>query len=534
MSIPYLLDKSRVLRAYCGFAVLFCTLLLILSGASAATAAAEKKDAIYPPYRFAPSYGIEEVFSNRTKADAFITEYLTREGEFFSIARHRRTGLSYDGYDLDERTGKPEKPRLFSAPSKECLDVALCVKALAGNTRAALVVSPRDPSRAREVACEILKRKMSGYEAYLKANPGYAGYLPWYVSDDVVSPTPDWKDEFPGLDNGEWLWTMLVAERVIERQGYVDLAKRYRDYNTMIKNKVVSIFYDEKAGKVRGDIRIVPSFNQGFTYEHAPHKSTFLTGEHGVHEGMMMILYVCLFGKDLPPDATSRIWSDIAMKRVETEYGTTWEGWYASSHEEWAYLVLPMRDMPEYRTLFRIREKIRTQNARQRGYPGFATSCLVSRKEYIDKAGIEGIVSQSVRNNHTFALYGAFPLLLECSDERERVDGNYGLAWLLNMLKGDRMQGPLGAGESGSNDGTRVADVKTIDGSFTIDLALCGGLDEETAEMLKAAHCYDRFREILLGEYDESFKSLPLREPVNFALPGTSVPKGKLGDYLRK
>jgi hypothetical protein len=516
-----------------GWHIVLCALFFQFCAPPAGASAGDNEVPV-PSFRFAPSYTMEEVFSNRKKADAFIAQYLTWEGEFFSIVRHPLTGLSYDGYDLDGRTGQPEKPRLFSAPSKECLDVALCVKALAGDRRAALVVSPKDPLRARQVALEILERKMNGYEKYLRANPGYAGYLPWYISENEIKPTHDWQGEFPGLDNGEWIWTMLLAERVLERQGYRDLAKRYGDYNSMIKNNIVSIFYDSKAGKVRGDIRIVPSPGKGFTYETAPNKSTYLTGEHGIHEGMMLVLYVCLFGKGLPADAVSRIWGDITMKRVEHKYGTTWEGWYASSHEEWAFLVLPLRDMPEYKKLFRIREIIRTQNACERGYPGFATSCLVNRSEYIDKAGIEGIVSQSIKNNHTFALYGAFPLLLVCADESERMAGNYGLAWLLNMLEADRMQGPLGAGESGSNDGTRVADVKTIDGSFTVNLALCGGLEKETAEMLRHEKRYDRFREIFLKEYNEAFGSKPLREPVSFALPGASVPRGKLGDYEGK
>ncbi len=242
----------------------------------------------------------------------------------------------------------------------------------------------------------------------------------------------------------------------------------------------------------------------------------------------MLILYVCLFGRDLPADGAQRIWSDIIMKRIETRYGTTWEGWYASSHEEWAFLFIPLRDIPGYRDLFRIREKIRSCNAREKGYPGFATSCLVDRENYIDKAGIEGVVSHPLINNHTFALYGAFPLLLECAG---REGKNYGLAWLHTMLMADRMQGPMGAGESGSNDGTKASDVKTIDGSFTINLALCGGLEKETAELLKHEKVYDRFREIMTGEYRETFVSEPLREPVDFALPGVSVPKGILGDY---
>jgi len=484
-----------------------------------------------PAWRFADRYTVEEVFRHRSRGEAFIRDYLRWEGPFFALVRHPKTGLTYDGFNLDGATGFPEEPRYFSAPSKECLDVALCLKALAGNRRAALVVSGGEPKKAPAVALEILERKIAGYEKFLRENPGYGGYLPWYESRDTVKPCHDWKNEFPGLDNGEWLWPMLVAERVLARKGHKALAARYKAYNDRIRSEVVRIFYDGESGNVRGDIRFEREAGGGFTYGHAPGKCAYLAGEHGVHEGMMMVLYVCLFGRDLPPDATERIWKGIAMKRVEHACGTTWQAWYGSSHESWAYLVLPMRDLPEYRALFRIREVIRTRNAREKGYPGFATSCLVNRDRYVDRAGIEGISSRPVTNNHIFALYGAFPLLLECSDPAEKKEGNYGLAWLLTMLAADRMQGPLGGGESGGNDGKSFADVKTIDGSFTNVLALCGGLEEETREMLKAEGKYEAFKEILLREYREAFGSAPLREPAGFALPERSVPKGELGDY---
>ncbi|MBI2267687.1 MAG: hypothetical protein HYU64_21395 [Armatimonadetes bacterium] len=441
------------------------------------------------PWRFAERYTVAEVFGDPRRGEAFTREYLKWEGAFFALARHPKTGLTYDGLNLDPGTGKAEMPRLFSAPSKECLDLALCVKALTGNRRAALAVSPQDPSRAKTAAVEILEKKVASYERFLKENPGYAGFLPWFESKDTATPAPDWRNEFPGLDNGEWLWTMLTAEHVLRRQGLSALAKRYKDYNDGIKNKVAKIFYDPKTGKVRGDVRFAPSWERGLSYVSAPGKCAYLTGEHGVHEGMMMALYVSLFGKGLPANGSTRIWSGIRLKRVEHKYGSTWEGWYGSAHESWAYLILPLRDLPEYGLLFRIREIIRTRNARDRGYPGLAASCLINRNRYADRAGIEGIGKLPVTENHLFAVYGAFPLLLECSKGR---GGNYGLAWLINMLKADRMQGPLGGGECGSNDGTSVADVKTIDGSFTNVLALCGGLEKETKDMLKAEGRYER------------------------------------------
>ncbi|CAN0463038.1 unnamed protein product, partial [Phaeothamnion confervicola] len=221
---------------------------------------------------------------------------------------------------------------------------------------------------------------------------------------------------------------------------------------------------------------------------------------------MMILLFVTLMGDGLPPGATKNIWDSTKMVRVETPYGTTWQGWYGSSHESWQYLFLPMRDRPEFRQLFKIREIIRSQNANAHHYPGFATSALDPAgdgKGYLDGAGIEGVTGQKLRNQHIYTLYGAFPSLLLYSDDPSKP--NLALTWVLNMLKAPRMQGPIGAGEAGTNDGAHVTPAKTCDGTYPNLLALMGGLEKESAEMMKEQGVYDKFLEILGGEYKEAF-----------------------------
>ncbi|MEW6284322.1 MAG: hypothetical protein AB1758_37250, partial [Candidatus Eremiobacterota bacterium] len=164
----------------------------------------------------------------------------------------------------------------------------------------------------------------------------------------------------------------------------------------------------------------------------------------------------------------------------------------------------------------------------QRGYPGFATSTNApGRDGYLDGAGIEGIGSQPIRNNHTFAVYGVFPALLEFAG----APANPALVWLHNMLRAPHMQGPMGGGESGTNDGAAASHVKTVDGSLPNVLALLGGLERETASMLRERGAYDRFRDLMQAEYAEAFGDQPLREPVGFALPTVEVPRDKLPDY---
>lgn len=488
-------------------------------------------------FRFAPRYTQTELMHNPDRAAAFVTEYLNREARFFDIARHPDSGLTYDGWNLDERTGKLAEVRYWSAPSKECLDMGLLIKALRSDPVACRVVGHGQPATAAERAIEILGRKISSYEAWNRDNPGYGGFLPWFNSGARAEPTWDWPGEVPGLDNGEWVWSMLLAEKGLREAGQGDLADRYHKYNEMLRTNAVRMFYDPAEGKVRGDVRVLDTTSSDSTYETIrgkPGRQAYLTGEHGVHEGVMMVLYLTLMGKGLPPEASDRIWSGIHMNRRENSHGSTWEAFWGSAHESWAYLFLPFRDLPEYRDLFRIREEIRTGNAAERGYPGLATSTNrpgPTTAGYLDGAGIEGIGSQPIRNNHVFAVYGAFPALLEFAGHAQPWRENYGLEWLHNMLCAPRMQGPYGGGESATNDGTTIAPMKTIDGSFPIVLAMAGGLEHETADLLREHGVYERFVERMRGEYREAFGSQPLLEEPGFALPTTMVPTDRMPDF---
>ena len=483
-------------------------------------------------YHFARKYTTAEILRDEVKARAFEDEFLKSEAEYFDASHDARTGLVYDGLNLDARTGQVASVRNWSAPSKECLDLGLLIKALQGDPKAVQVVGRGDAAAAKAEAIQLLDQKLAAYQEFQSQNPGYAGFLPWYyINQDKIEATPDWQGKIPGLDNGEWMWTMLVAEKALRDQGCPELAEKYQHYNQQLQDNVTRVFYDPKGVACRGDVRILDPGNPDTGYE-ALNPGSFMTGEHGVHEGCMLIHYLSLFGKDLPAGAVDKIWDDIKMKRVETRHGTTWQGFWGSAHESWAYLFLPFRDHGGYQDLFRIREEIRTQNAVQRHYPGLATSTNGPRGGYLADAGIEGVGSQPVRSNDTFAVYGAFPLLLQFSNHSG--PGNYALAWLHNMLSAPRMQGPLGGGESGSNDGQAFSAMKTTDGSHPSLLGLMGGLEKETTALLHEKGVYQAFMQRIDGEDQETFGARPLREPKPFAAPRTQVPHQYLGDYLQR
>ena len=472
-----------------------------------------------PSWRFAWNYQTDDFKSNTTKSEQFLNEYLAHEADFFARARHPESGLTFDGWNLNPETGLPDSARQFSAASKECLDLGVCVKALYGDPIISKVVSPKDPEKAPEVAAEILGKKLKSYQKYQEQYPGFAGHVTWFQSGQEMTPLGEWKQAVPTLDMGEMAWSLLLAEKALKDTGREDLARGYKEYNDTLQSKAKEILFEPKSGGVRGHVQISDPKDPDATYS----GDGIMTGEHGVHEGQMIVSYMTLFG-DLNEEQRDHIWDDIQMERVEHRYGTTWEGYWGSPHEEWAHLFLPYNEVSGFRDLFRIREKIRSQNAADRNYPGFAASAHHPTEEkYMSAAGVEGIGSQGLEFQDTYTPYGAFPMLLQFAGE---LTGNVGLAWLHNMLAGPKLQGPFGAGESGDNAGTGAAPVKTIDVSFTNLLALSGGLQQETAAMLKEKGKYQQFVDRMNSEFDETFGEVPLRDPVDFAYPKQPAPVG--------
>ncbi len=477
----------------------------------------ETSSAKEPEWAFAKRYSAKEIVSDPQRAGEFVDEYLKGEAEFFALARDPKSGLTFDGVDLDPKTGEAKSVRAFSAASKECLDLALCVKALYGDPTISKVVSPQDPSKAPEVAAEILGKKIASYQKFAEEYPGFNGYFTWFESGEKAVPTQDWAKAIPTLDLGEMMWSLMLAEKALRDTGRKEIAAEYKSYNDQLQSKSYEAFFEPTKGGVRGHVDIADPKDPNSKFSGLG----ITTGEHGVHEGQMMVLYMTLYG-GLNQEQKDKIWDDISMKKVEHKFGTTWEGFWGSPHEEWAHAFLPYRDHQGFEDLFRIREKIRSQNAAERDYPGFAASAHdPDGHGYAAAAGIEGVNSQRLDYQHTYTPYGAFPMLLQFAGE---LSGNVGLAWLHNMLQGPRQQGPLGAGESGDNAGTQAPAVKTIDVTFLNLLSMSGGLSKETAELLKEQGKYEEFMTIMNGEYQETFGGTALREPTGFALPKAPAP----------
>jgi hypothetical protein len=155
-----------------------------------------------PKCRFSSSFTQAQILEN---PDPFISDFLYWEGHFHqnNVSYNSFNGMSYDGTLLDEITGLATAKHPFSAASKESLQFMVYTHALAGSPQAARFLSPQDPSQAPNIAFEILSLKLKTYLQFNDTYPGFGGFLPWYTSDTIeISPTWDWVNRVPALDNG--------------------------------------------------------------------------------------------------------------------------------------------------------------------------------------------------------------------------------------------------------------------------------------------------------------------------------------------
>ncbi len=457
--------------------------------------------------------------TTRTRAGAELTpgqasrlmeQVARREARFHrpGVGYDAQTGLTYDGHPIDRLTGELSGgPHIWSAASKESLHLSLLVKALQGDRTAQLIVSPDgDPAHARPLALDLLRRKIDSYAAFNRAHPGYGGFLPWYrvEAGGKVEPTPDWQDRVPGLDNGQLAWSIYHASRALKDLGQDDLAARYASHLELMKKNVVRIFYDPDAHKMRAETKIgagnkVPVEKQTYTNNAANY---FLDDPY---EGVLLCHFADLLGDwSKNPAGRGEIWK--TPRRVpatfETKQGerlTVVRGYWFSAHEDWAYMVLPFRDLPVVRDLYANAQKVRTIDARERHLPGLKASTHAPTEEkplrYFSALGVQAVAGQKVARANILAPYAAFPLAL--------VDRTAFASWLGRMLSTPRMWGPNGIGESFRARSSKIAPKLTWDGKMLPMMAWMGGISDDLRTYLRRDGLYQGF----LGRVEHDFSA---------------------------
>lgn len=453
-----------------------------------------------------------------------IEERLDKEAHFHQpgIAYDEKTGLTFDGHLIDFHTGHLRGgSRKHSAASKESLHLNILGLVVTGNPYAERFIASNNFGEAVSTAVRLLEKKISSYEEFDRKYPGFGGFLPWFqIKTNRVEATAEWTQKVPGLDNGQFAWSVYFVYHALEEKGYAQLATRYKSLLDKLSNNAVTMFYDPSRCKVRSVAAIANTNAPPSEANYSNASPQFLDDPY---EGELMVFFMTLFGR-LEDNVATRIWDDKRKRMTRVEYSspkgniTVEKGWWYSSHEKWKYLVLPYTDDPRARTVFLNGEIARTWHSTSNKIPGLLASVnnVTTGNDipaYASEVGIPKLATIKVEWQNIVSPYASFPVIL--------ADRKVGLEWFKFMCQQPKMDGPYGVTEAISMDGTKISPILTWDGKMTTVLAMMGGVASDTARYLKVDHKYDHFLDIVRKQFEKCFPDpihrvdIPLSEPTN-------------------
>ncbi|EWY82271.1 hypothetical protein FOYG_14381 [Fusarium oxysporum NRRL 32931] len=490
-----------------------------------------------PSCRFGLEWSQKDVLQH---TDDFIWDLLYWEGKFHQndVAYNTQNGMSYDGTQLDWKTGKRTKKHTFSAASKEALQIMLYAQAISGSKEAARFLTPDNLKAAPGFAASIMETKLKTYSQFNQTYPGFGGFLPWIKTDTTtISPQDGWDDRVPGLDNGELIWAVYASIEALQKQSnpkFHKIADGWQAWLNYVASTAPKIFYIGK-GKVCavtaiGDQTLpVNDKKQSYKCESETYLDDPYEGE--------LLTYFFQFFTDLSMKDKQTLWEYKRAKLEKAEYNkggvgpiTVRKGFWFSSHEIWNQLELPYHDVDIVSRLFKNGERARTCNSVVTKTPGLYASVNNSTDPktdeiigYISPAGIPSIASQKDQELDVITPYGVFPVVL--------FDKAVGLAWWRNMIVGKKMQNPYGSTESTRVDGKGVSALVTWDSKVTTVLSLMNGVVDLVRERMKSDGIYNEFLKITEREHVRVFGNKLKGEDIEFCLPKNKVPDAGLKDF---
>eukprot|EP01116_Phalansterium_solitarium_P016408 TRINITY_DN3817_c0_g1_i1.p1 TRINITY_DN3817_c0_g1~~TRINITY_DN3817_c0_g1_i1.p1 ORF type:complete len:507 (+),score=135.42 TRINITY_DN3817_c0_g1_i1:2107-3627(+) len=480
------------------------------------------------PQHFASEFAVEDIVSSSSARSAYVQCLLQWEAAFFSagLGLDATTGLTHDGFIFDLTTGNVSSVHEFSAASKEALHIPILVMAIAGNPLAAELLSQSaacDGCNTTAFAVQLLSSKMDAYEDFDSRLPGFGGFLPWFtISNGHILPTWDWTSTVPSLDNGEWIWTLYAASKVLASNGFTELAARYEQRLRLQQANAKLVFYAGD-GLVRAVTSIVNTSAQpspdNYKQSGPP---DFLDDPY---EGELFTVFLDLFGQGFTDTDREQMWAIKLANLQPVNFSaaavgpiTVQRGWWYSAHENWKVLELPYYDIPLVAEVFINGEKARTWNSVSSSLPGLRASTNDPFIQYVSNNGISSIAFQPSTARSLVTPYGAFPLLI--------ANASVGLAWHLYTLQNNRsMQTAYGTAECFDNDLKLVAPIVTWDTKMTSMCAILGSLASPSLvdlnrAFLKQDGVYERFLSVIQAQYSQKFP-LVVGSELPFGLPPT-------------
>ncbi|CAF3446079.1 unnamed protein product [Fusarium graminearum] len=493
-----------------------------------------------PSCRFGLEWSQKDILQ---RPDDFTWDLLYWEGKFHQndVAYNTKNGMSYDGTQLDWKTGMLTKKHTFSAASKEALQIMLYAQAISGSKEAARFLTPENLQAAPAFAASIMETKLNTYKQFNQTYPGFGGFLPWIKTDvQKISPQNDWDDRVPGLDNGELVWAVYACIEALQRQSsakFHKIADGWQHWLEYVASTAPKIFYMGK-GKVCA-VTAISDQTLPVNHKQQSYKCETETYLDDPYEGELLTYFLQFF-TNLSKKDKQTLWEYKRPKLEKAEYNksgvgpiTVRKGFWFSSHEIWNQLELPYHDVEIVRRLFKNGERARTCNSVVTRSPGLYASVNNSTDPktdeiigYISPAGIPSIASQKDQELDVITPYGVFPVVL--------FDKAIGLAWWRNMIVAKKMQNPYGSTESTRIDGEGVSALVTWDSKVTTVVALMGGVVDLVRDRMKSDGIYKEFleiTEITQREHVRVFGHDLKGEDIKFCLPNNQVPDAGLKDF---
>jgi hypothetical protein len=363
----------------------------------------------------------------------------------------------------------------------------------------------------------MITKKISTYEIFASEYPGYGGFLPWIaVNADSVTPTADWTQGIPALDNGQLFWAAYGLTHVLEQKypEQVDLIARWNNFWMTMSENSATIFYEGN-----GKIRSVASISD---ITKPVEENTYANGGSNCenfdnpcylddpYEGELFAVMMYLFAPLAPADR-DQIWiakrdklqaADVFVTELN-EHITVQKGWWFSAHEQWKYLFLPYLQSDINKRVFLNGEKARTWDAKESKLPGMfasVTSAISSNADalaYFSDCGVQSAAYEKVGHRQVVTPYSTMPLFL--------ADQASAAVWYHNMLSGPAGQTKYGSIEALDISGTKVSPMTTWDSKITTVVAIMGGLSDIIADKMQKDMVLDSFLNVVNTEWSAVF-----------------------------
>jgi hypothetical protein len=259
------------------------------------------------------------------------------------------------------------------------------------------------------------------------------------------------------------------------------LADRYEKYHDRLAANAVRIFYNPELHSIRTEAQVPhrfrpPSKNQ---YEDTFTSRPLVDSA----EGLAFRHWITLFGDwSSHPTGKEIIWA-LPSRQLVTDPASgisVVKGDTFGSHEEFAFLMLPSRDLPVAQSLLQHASRLRAVDARRRDLPAFSDATNMG-EEYLNALGVQSASRVTLSNLPVVSPGADFVIALS-----GRADAPEVLArWMRTLVE----KYPQVIGEYGVRDGLdavtgRVSSTYTWDGKMPVILGMPDHYSRSVAERI--------------------------------------------------